>query len=49
MKFIIHLQHELPSTYDRIKHMEPGYNPKLHRDDRKHAKLRGLNVNLEVF
>eukprot|EP00794_Sanderia_malayensis_P014249 gene14249-15735_t len=35
-------KHELPSTYDRIKNMQAGYDPKLHRDDRTHAKSRGL-------
>jgi len=36
------------STYDRLFHMESGYNNKLHRDDREHAKSRGLKVHDEV-
>ena len=42
------LQHKKPSTYDRINHVVEGYNQKLHRDDREHAKSRGLKVNSEV-
>lgn len=29
--------------YDRLFNIEYGYNNKVHRDDRKHAKLRGLS------
>ncbi|KAJ7392309.1 hypothetical protein OS493_011966 [Desmophyllum pertusum] len=39
--------HQRPSTYDRINHVVEGYNQKLHRDDREHAKSRGLRVNSE--
>lgn len=46
--FFYFLQHERPSTYDRINHVVEGYNQKLHRDDREHAKSRGLKVNKEV-
>lgn len=42
------LQHQRPSTYDRINHVVEGYDQKLHRDDREHAKSRGLKVNSEV-
>lgn len=36
------------STYERLFRKEYGYNNKLHRDDREHAKSRGLVVNKEV-
>eukprot|EP00105_Crassostrea_gigas_P015461 XP_011432465.1 PREDICTED: uncharacterized protein C5orf49 homolog isoform X1 [Crassostrea gigas] len=35
------------STYERLFRKEYGYNNKLHRDDREHAKSRGLVVNKE--
>ncbi|XP_022343045.1 cilia- and flagella-associated protein 90-like isoform X2 [Crassostrea virginica] len=35
------------STYERLFRKEYGYNNKLHRDDREHAKSRGLVVNSE--
>ncbi|XP_060597518.1 cilia- and flagella-associated protein 90-like isoform X2 [Ruditapes philippinarum] len=35
------------STYDRLFRKQIGYNNKLHRDDREHAKSRGLIVNEE--
>ncbi|XP_064640236.1 cilia- and flagella-associated protein 90-like [Lineus longissimus] len=35
------------STYDRLFKQEEGYNNKLHRCDREHAKSRGLVVNSE--
>ncbi|XP_062583030.1 cilia- and flagella-associated protein 90-like isoform X2 [Saccostrea cucullata] len=35
------------STYERLFRKEYGYNNKLHRDDREHAKSRGLVVNQE--
>ncbi|XP_046576864.1 uncharacterized protein C5orf49 homolog [Haliotis rubra] len=35
------------STYDRLFKSDDSYNNKLHRDDREHAKLRGLTVNDE--
>ncbi|XP_025114561.1 uncharacterized protein C5orf49 homolog [Pomacea canaliculata] len=34
-------------TYNRLFRNQEGYNNKLHRDDREHAKLRGLCVNDE--
>lgn len=34
-------------TYDRLFRKEDGYNNKLHRDDREHAKSRDLHVNDE--
>ncbi|KAI4890549.1 hypothetical protein NFI96_019243 [Prochilodus magdalenae] len=30
--------------YDRIHHRAEGYDNKLHRDDREHAKRRGLDI-----
>lgn len=42
------LQENLNKTYDRLFRKENGYNNKLHRDDREHAKSRGLTVNNEV-
>ncbi|KAK3726310.1 hypothetical protein QZH41_012745, partial [Actinostola sp. cb2023] len=38
-------KHDRPSTYDRINRVVLGYDQKLHRDDREHAKSRGLTVN----
>ena len=35
-------------TYDRLFRKQDGFNNKLHRDDREHAKSRGLHVNDEV-
>ncbi|KAB1281172.1 Uncharacterized protein Cadr_000003924 [Camelus dromedarius] len=35
------------SLYDCIFKRNPGYNQKLHRDDREHAKSLGLHVNEE--
>lgn len=35
------------STYDRLFHKQQGYNNKLHRCDREHAKSKGLTVNDE--
>jgi len=35
------------STYDRLFHQDFGFNNKLHRCDREHAKSRGLHVNDE--
>ena len=35
------------STYDRLFQQDYGFNNKLHRDDREHAKSRGLKVNDE--
>ncbi|XP_005101312.1 uncharacterized protein C5orf49 homolog [Aplysia californica] len=35
------------SRYDRQFRKVDGYNNKLHRDDREHAKSRGLTVNDE--
>ncbi|KAL3859969.1 hypothetical protein ACJMK2_010147 [Sinanodonta woodiana] len=35
------------STYDRLFRKELDYNNKLHRDDREHAKSKGLKVNDE--
>lgn len=34
-------------TYDCLFKRPDGYNEKLHRDDREHAKSRGLNLNNE--
>lgn len=35
------------SLYDCVFKKSPGYNQKLHRDDREHAKSLGLHVNQE--
>ncbi|XP_044937926.1 cilia- and flagella-associated protein 90 [Mustela nigripes] len=35
------------SLYDCVFNKSPGYNQKLHRDDREHAKSLGLHVNEE--
>ncbi|CAH1779319.1 unnamed protein product [Owenia fusiformis] len=35
------------STYDRLFHQKEGYNNKLYRCDRDHAKSRGLTVREE--
>ncbi|XP_066099615.1 cilia- and flagella-associated protein 90 [Saccopteryx bilineata] len=35
------------SLYDCVFKKNPGYNQKLHRDDREHAKSLGLHVNEE--
>ncbi|XP_074432350.1 cilia- and flagella-associated protein 90 [Larus michahellis] len=35
------------STYDSIFNRPEGYNKKLHRCDREHAKSRGLHINEE--
>lgn len=35
------------SLYDCVFKKSPGYNQKLHRDDREHAKSLGLHVNKE--
>ncbi|XP_063710452.1 cilia- and flagella-associated protein 90-like [Symsagittifera roscoffensis] len=34
-------------SYDRIFHQPKGYNQKLHRDDREHAKHEGLDIHKE--
>ncbi|XP_019838269.2 cilia- and flagella-associated protein 90 [Bos indicus] len=35
------------SLYDCVFKRDPGYNQKLHRDDREHAKSLGLRINEE--
>ncbi|XP_012577195.1 PREDICTED: uncharacterized protein C5orf49 homolog [Condylura cristata] len=42
------LQTGVISLYDCIFRQDPGYNQKLHRDDREHARGLGLHVNQEV-
>ncbi|CAK8681807.1 cilia- and flagella-associated protein 90-like [Clavelina lepadiformis] len=37
------------STYDRLYNWNEGFNNKLHRCDREHAKSRGLCVHHEEF
>ncbi|KAJ8789118.1 hypothetical protein J1605_022219 [Eschrichtius robustus] len=37
----------ISSLYDCVFKRNPGYNQKLHRDDREHAKSLGLHVNEE--
>ncbi|XP_031143071.2 uncharacterized protein C5orf49 homolog [Sander lucioperca] len=34
-------------TYDQVFQQEEGYDMRLHRDDRKHFKGRGLDINEE--
>ncbi|KAM8841311.1 cilia- and flagella-associated protein 90 isoform 2-T2 [Spinachia spinachia] len=36
------------STYDRVFHQAEGYDMRLHRDDRRHFKGRGLDINEEM-
>ncbi|KAM8967402.1 cilia- and flagella-associated protein 90 [Pelodytes ibericus] len=38
---------ELIPTYDTIFKRPQGYNEKLHRDDREHAKHNGLDIHAE--
>uniref|UniRef100_A0A8D3BGD8 Cilia and flagella associated protein 90 n=1 Tax=Scophthalmus maximus TaxID=52904 RepID=A0A8D3BGD8_SCOMX len=35
------------TMYDQVHHQAEGYDMKLHRDDRKHCKGRGLDINKE--
>ncbi|XP_023116737.1 uncharacterized protein CFAP90 [Amphiprion ocellaris] len=35
------------STYDQVFHQAEGYDMKLHRDDRRHYRGRGLDINEE--
>uniref|UniRef100_A0A8C3AJ94 Cilia and flagella associated protein 90 n=1 Tax=Cyclopterus lumpus TaxID=8103 RepID=A0A8C3AJ94_CYCLU len=35
------------STYDRVFHQAEGYDQRLHRDDRRHYKGKGLNIGRE--
>ncbi|RTG85834.1 uncharacterized protein DC041_0003866 [Schistosoma bovis] len=37
-----------PCIYDSIFSKEDDFNPKLHRSDRRHDKLIGLEINQEV-
>lgn len=41
------VQPKAHSTYDRLFNWSEGYNNKLHRCDREHAKSKGLTVNDE--
>ncbi|XP_066910868.1 cilia- and flagella-associated protein 90-like [Clytia hemisphaerica] len=45
--FDITTKHNSTSAYDRVHHMTEGYNQKLHRDDRLHAKQHGLSLHKE--
>ena len=47
--FSFYSQTGIISLYDCIFKRNPGYNQKLHRDDREHAKSLGLHVNEEVM
>ncbi|KAL4234198.1 hypothetical protein ACF0H5_005851 [Mactra antiquata] len=47
MKPVIPEQDNPNMTYDRLFRKPEEYNNKLHRDDREHAKSRGLTVNNE--
>ena len=46
--FFSPLQPTAHSTFDRLFNWSEGYNNKLHRDDREHAKSKGLRVHNEV-
>lgn len=46
--FSFYSQTGIISLYDCIFKRNPGYNQKLHRDDREHAKGLGLHINEEV-
>lgn len=35
--------------YDQVYHQAEGYDMRLHRDDRRHYKGRGLDINKEVM
>nr|XP_046273812.1 uncharacterized protein C5orf49 homolog isoform X2 [Scatophagus argus] len=35
------------SMYDQVFHQDEGYDMRLHRDDRKHHKRRGLEIHEE--
>ncbi|KAM9385722.1 cilia- and flagella-associated protein 90 [Pholidichthys leucotaenia] len=35
------------STYDQVFHQAEGYDMRVHRDDRKHWRGRGLDINKE--
>lgn len=48
LSFSFHSQTGIISLYDCVFKKNPGYNQKLHRDDREHAKSLGLYVNKEV-
>jgi len=45
--FLHPTKHDDVSIYDLVNHSQSGYDQKLHRDDRAHAKSRGLKVNDE--
>uniref|UniRef100_A0A452VBR7 Chromosome 5 open reading frame 49 n=1 Tax=Ursus maritimus TaxID=29073 RepID=A0A452VBR7_URSMA len=47
LSFSFYSQTGIISLYDCVFHKSPGYNQKLHRDDREHAKSLGLHVNEE--
>lgn len=44
---VCHEKTGIISLYDCVFNKNPGYNQKLHRDDREHAKSLGLHVNEE--
>ncbi|TKC43482.1 hypothetical protein EI555_007444, partial [Monodon monoceros] len=47
LSFSFYSQTGIISLYDCVFKRNPGYNQKLHRDDREHAKSLGLHVNEE--
>lgn len=49
LSFSFYSQTGIISLYDCVFKRNPGYNQKLHRDDREHAKSLGLHVNEEVI
>lgn len=48
LSFSFYSQTGIISLYDCVFKKNPGYNQKLHRDDREHAKSLGLHVSEEV-
>ena len=49
LAFSFYSQTGIISLYDCVFKRDPGYNQKLHRDDREHAKSLGLHINEEVI
>jgi len=47
LAFSFYSQTGVISLYDCVFNKSPGYDQKLHRDDREHAKSLGLHVNEE--
>ena len=49
LAFSFYSQTGIISLYDCVFKRDPGYDQKLHRDDREHAKSLGLRINEEVI